>query len=197
MRGLRLAAACFASTAAGLFAGGITGARAGNDVMHTHYDGNTNDLLTAGLGKTGLGSAVPPGFVDALNPTAEELRRLAIYNNYRALIDPTPGGGYGTLYGSECAADGHRTAGEGKIAGDEYIAYEKGGGGKRKVTMMVQIPTRSSPSNACIITRRRPVRAASTARSRPPAMGPQARLRGRLHRQGHRHLARTTCRPTP
>ena len=111
---LRLAAACLASTAAGLFAAGITGARAGNDVVHTHYDGDTNDLLTAGLGKTGLGSPVAPGFVDALNPTAEELRRLAIYNNYRALIDPTPGGGYGTLYGPNVTADGHRYGGRGK-----------------------------------------------------------------------------------
>ena len=152
MRGLRFAAACLASTAAGLFTAGVTGARAGNDVVHTHYDGNTNDLLTAGLGKTGLGSPLAPGFVDALNPTAEELRRLAIYNNYRALIDPTPGGGYGTLYGPNVTADGTVTAGEGKIAGDEYIAYEKGGGGKRNVTMMVQIPDTFVPSNACIIT---------------------------------------------
>ena len=128
MRSLRFAAACLASTAAGLFVAGMGEARAGNDVVHTHYDGNTNDLLTAGLGKTGLGSAVAPGFVDPLNPTAEELRRLAIYNNYRALIDPTPGGGYGTLYGPNVTADGTVTAGEGKIAGDEYIAYEKGGG---------------------------------------------------------------------
>ena len=108
--------------------------------------------LTAGLGKTGLGSPVPPGFVDPLNPTAEELRRLAIYNNYRALIDPTPGGGYGTLYGPNVTADGTVTAGEGKIAGDEYIAYEKDGGGRRNVTMMVQIPATFDPSNACIIT---------------------------------------------
>src|SRR5215510_11818315 len=99
MRGLRLAAAFLASTAVGLFAAGSTGAHAGNDVVQTHYDGTTNDLLTAGLGKTGLGSAVPPGFADPLNPTAEELRRLAIYNNYRALVDPTTNGGYGVLYG--------------------------------------------------------------------------------------------------
>ena len=97
MGALRLATACLASAAIGLFAG-MTGARADNDVLGTHYDGVTNDLLTAGLGKTGLGSAVAPGFADALHPTAEELRRLAIYNNYRALIDPTAGGGYGTLY---------------------------------------------------------------------------------------------------
>ena len=48
-----------------------------SNIIHNSYDGTSNDLLTAGLGKTGLGSAVPPGFVDALNPTAEELRRLA------------------------------------------------------------------------------------------------------------------------
>jgi len=64
----------------------------------------TNDLLTAGLGKSGLGSATAPSFADPLHPTAEELRRLAIYNNYRALVDPTPGGGFGTLYGPNVTA---------------------------------------------------------------------------------------------
>ena len=59
MRGVRLAA-CLASTAMSLFAAGITGAHADNGVLRTHYDGITNDLLTAGLGKTGLGSAIPP-----------------------------------------------------------------------------------------------------------------------------------------
>jgi hydroxybutyrate-dimer hydrolase len=77
-----------------------------NGVQHTHYDGVTNDLLTAGLGKSGLGSSVPPGVADPLHPTEEELRRLAIYNNYRALIDPTPGGGFGLLYGPNVTADG-------------------------------------------------------------------------------------------
>jgi hydroxybutyrate-dimer hydrolase len=65
----------------------------------TAYDGETDDLLTAGLGAAGLGSATPPGFADPLNPTPAELRRLAIYSNYRALVDPTPAGGYGTFYG--------------------------------------------------------------------------------------------------
>src|SRR5262245_44697324 len=68
-------------------------------ILHAFYDGNANDLLTAGLGKTGLGSTTAPGFADPLNPTAEELRRSAIYNNYRALVDPTTNGGYGVLYG--------------------------------------------------------------------------------------------------
>jgi hydroxybutyrate-dimer hydrolase len=121
-------------------------------VLHAHYDGVTNDLLTAGLGKTGLGSAVPPPVADPLNPNAEELRRLAIYNNYRALVDPTPGGGYGTLYGPNVTANGTETTSEGLIAGDEYITFEKGGGRRRNVTMMVQIPDSFDPANACIVT---------------------------------------------
>jgi len=121
-------------------------------VLHTHYDGVSNDLLTAGLGRTGLGSAVAPGFVDALHPTAEELRRLAIYTNYRALIDPTPGGGYGTLYGPNVKADGTVTTTEGLIAGDEYIAFEKGDGGRARVTMMVQVPDSFDPMAGCIVT---------------------------------------------
>src|ERR1041385_9371591 len=146
MGALRLATACLASTAIGLFAAGIAAVGDNSGVVHTQYDGVTNDLLTAGLGKTGLGSPVAPGFVDALHPTAEELRRLAIYNNYRALIDPTAGGGYGTLYGPNVTANGTVTASEGRIAGTEYIAYEKAGG-RRNVTMMVQIPDTFDPGN--------------------------------------------------
>src|SRR5215217_2176525 len=83
MTGFRLAAALAASVALGALA---APAFADEKVFsHTSYYGVLNDLLTAGLGKTGLGSPVPPGFVNALQPTAEELRRLAIYNNYRAL----------------------------------------------------------------------------------------------------------------
>jgi hydroxybutyrate-dimer hydrolase len=121
-------------------------------ILVTSYDGITDDLLTAGLGKTGLGSATPPGFADPVNPTAAELRRRAIYTNYRALIDPTPGGGYGVLYGPNVDAQGNVTAGEGMIAGDEYIAFAGDASGKENVTLMVQVPTSFDPQNACIIT---------------------------------------------
>jgi hydroxybutyrate-dimer hydrolase len=50
------------------------------------YNGTTDDLATAGLGKTGLAGASPTA-ADPLNPTAAELRKIAIYNNYRALVD--------------------------------------------------------------------------------------------------------------
>jgi hydroxybutyrate-dimer hydrolase len=154
-RTARLAAACLASVSlaalTAVMANQPAAARDDDDVLHTHYDGMTNDLLTAGLGRSGLGSATAPGFVDPLHPTAEELRRSAIYNNYRALVDPTPGGGYGTLYGPNVAADGTVTASEGLIAGDEYLAFEKGDGGRPNVTMMVQVPDSFDPANGCIV----------------------------------------------
>ncbi len=81
----------------------------------------------AGLGKTGIESAVPPGFADPLKPTAAELRRRAIHTNYRALVDPTAPGGYGVLYGPNIDADGNATLGEGKMAGREYLAYADDG----------------------------------------------------------------------
>ena len=59
----------------------------------------SQDLLTAGLGKTGLGAAAAPAYADPLNPTALELRRNAIHANYRAILDFSANGGYGRLYG--------------------------------------------------------------------------------------------------
>ena len=115
------------------------------------YDGKTNDLLTAGLGKTGLGGAAP-AFADPLNPTAAELRRNAIHTNYRAVLDITPTGGYGTLYGPNVDRDGNVTASEGLIAGCEHIAYADDGSGRKNVVLMVQIPAGFDPANACIVT---------------------------------------------
>lgn len=120
-------------------------------VLANFYDGITNDLLTAGLGKTGLQGAAP-GFADPLNPTAEELRRSAIYNNYRALVDITTAGGYGVLYGPNIDLDGNDTLGEGRIAGHEYLAYADDGTGEQNVTMMVQVPASFDPANPCIVT---------------------------------------------
>jgi hydroxybutyrate-dimer hydrolase len=111
----------------------------------------THDLLTAGLGKTGLAGAAP-GFVDALKPTALELRTRAIHTNYRAVLDPTPGGGYGTFYGPNVDKDGNVTTSEGKIFGCEHLAFADDGSGRKNVTLMVQIPEGFNPKNACIVT---------------------------------------------
>ena len=121
-----------------------------NIVGPTAYDGTTDDLLTGGLGKTGLAGAAP-GFVDPLNPTVTELRRRVIYTNYRAVLDISAAGGYGTLYGPNIDVNGNDTLGEGKIAGKEYLAYVDDGTGKKNVTIMVQIPASFDAANPCII----------------------------------------------
>ena len=120
-------------------------------VVTTNYDGLSDDLLTAGLGKTGLGGASPAA-ADPLNPTAAELRKITIFNNYRAILDISPTGGFGTLYGPNVDAKGIVTSGEGKIAGSEHIAYSDDGTGKQNVTMMVQVPSTFNPASPCIVT---------------------------------------------
>jgi hydroxybutyrate-dimer hydrolase len=85
-------------------------------------------------------------------PTAAELRKLAIYNNYRAIVPVAANGGYGTLFGPNVDVNGASTLGEGKVAGTEYIAYADDGTGTKNVTMMVQIPSSFNRSKACIVT---------------------------------------------
>lgn len=116
------------------------------------YDGSTDDLLTGGLGKDGLADATPPIFADPLNPTAAESRRLAIWGNYRALIDTTNGGGYGRLYGPNVTADGDITEEDGLIPGLEVIAFAHDRFGRKNVTMMVQVPDKFDPNDPCIVT---------------------------------------------
>ena len=116
------------------------------EVHSTQYDGVTDDLLTGGLGASGLASATAPAFDDPLNPTPEELRTLAIYNNYRALVDTVPGGGYGEFFGPQVDSSG-----EGLIAGNEYLAYMTVNGSDVPVTVMVQVPASFDPEQACMV----------------------------------------------
>jgi hydroxybutyrate-dimer hydrolase len=93
-----------------------------------------------------------PAIADPANPTAAELRRLAIYSNYRALVDITAAGGYGILYGPNVLADGTVTANEGVIPGTECLTYADDGSGRKNVTLMVQIPASFDPGHPCIVT---------------------------------------------
>lgn len=117
------------------------------DVKSTQYDGTTNDLLTGGLGASGLGSGSAPAFGDPLNPTAEELRTLAIYNNYRALVDTVSGGGYGEFFGPQVG-----TESDGLIPGEEHLAFMSVEGSDVPVTVMVQVPDSFDPDQACMVT---------------------------------------------
>lgn len=120
-------------------------------ITRADYDGKTNDLLTAGLGKTGLAGAAP-AYANTEQPTPLELRRNAIYANYRAVLDIAANSGYGTLYGPNVDASGNVGTGEGLVAGSEYIAYADDGTGKKNVTLMVQVPASFDPEHACIVT---------------------------------------------
>jgi len=111
------------------------------DILHEYYDGKTNDLLTGGLGSAGLANPNPPPFAAPSRPTAAELRTRAIHANYRALVDMTPGGGYGTLYGPAVGIGGL-----GMIAGHEYLALAD------RVTIMVQVPDSFGIGQTCIVT---------------------------------------------
>ncbi len=122
------------------------------NVKTTSYDGVADDLLTAGLGKTGLAAPLPPAYANPLQPTATELRRTAIHTNYRAMLDMTAAGGYGSLYGPNVDAQGNITAGEGKVAGTEYLAFADDGSGRQNVTLMVQVPASFDPKKPCVIT---------------------------------------------
>ena len=110
----------------------------------------TQDLLTGGLGRTGIGGATP-AYADPLNPTALELRRNAIHSNYRALVDYTPGGGYGTLYGPNVNVAGTATASEGLIPGTEYVATLDDATGRKRTVVAVQVPDSFDPAAPCLV----------------------------------------------
>jgi hydroxybutyrate-dimer hydrolase len=112
------------------------------------------DLLTGGLGKSGLvntAAATLTAFADPANPTADELRRNAIQSNYRGLVDNTMGGGYGVLYGPNIDLAGNNTLGEGLIPGVEYVGVLDDGSGRKRVTMAVQIPDSFDVNAPCVV----------------------------------------------
>ena len=110
-----------------------------------------DDLLTGGLGKTGLAAAAPP-FANPLAPTPAELRRNAIHTNYRAVLDINEAGGYGRLYGPNVTNDFEVTGSDGRIPGWEFITYADDGTGRKNATLMVQVPDSFDPSRPCLVT---------------------------------------------
>lgn len=106
--------------------------------LRTHRDGD--DLLTAGLGADGLRSATPPAFADAATPTREELRRRAIWTNWRGIADLAPGGGYGEVYGSLQP-----------VPGREYHALVRLPGRNQPHRVMVQVPDNFDREARCVV----------------------------------------------
>lgn len=100
----------------------------------------SDDLLTAGLGLDGLRAMTPPAFADAAHPTAAELRRRAIWSNWRGIADLAPGGGYGTLYGTTQA-----------VRGREFSALAKVVGASQPHRVLVQVPDAFDRGRRCVV----------------------------------------------
>ncbi len=109
--------------------------------LRSEYDGRDDDLLTAGLGVEGLRAALP-AFANPLAPTVRELRRRAIWQNWRALIDVSAESGFGRAYGPR--------AGE-LIGGVEYVAAVRDPDGTGVTTAMLQIPRSFDLAKPCLI----------------------------------------------
>jgi hydroxybutyrate-dimer hydrolase len=143
-----LAVSMFAALA--LIAGCATSAHQGGSTMGvdaTTFESmrvsehrGADDLLTAGLGLDGLRAMVPPAFADPAAPTVEEVRRRAIWSNWRGIADLTPGGGYGDLYGSLAPAPGR-----------EYQALARIPGAHQPHRVLVQVPDNFDQQARCIV----------------------------------------------
>lgn len=99
-----------------------------------------DDLLTAGLGLAGLRAMTPPAFADAAHPTAGELRRRALWANWRGIADLAPGGGYGELYGSVAS-----------VPGREFSAFATLPGAKQPHRVLLQLPDDFDTAKRCVV----------------------------------------------
>ena len=108
--------------------------------IEQHRYSGDDDLLTAGLGVAGLKSPVPPAFSDPEHPTPAELRRRAIWSNWRGIADLAAGGGYGELYGYLQP-----------VPGREYHALAKLPDARQPHRVMVQLPDSFDAGKRCIV----------------------------------------------
>ncbi|MGO4260650.1 3-hydroxybutyrate oligomer hydrolase family protein [Lysobacter sp. TAB13] len=106
----------------------------------TEHRGEHDDLLSAGLGLDGLRAMVPPAFADATHPTAAELRRRALWANWRGIADLAPGGGYGELYGSLAP-----------VPGREFSAFATVPGARQPHRVLVQVPDGFDLKKRCVV----------------------------------------------
>ncbi|MEO6926020.1 MAG: 3-hydroxybutyrate oligomer hydrolase family protein [Rhodanobacter sp.] len=98
-----------------------------------------DDLLSAGLGLTGLAGAPVP-FADSLDPSADELRRRAIQNSWRGIADLGPLGGYGTIYG-----------GVPDVPGREYQMFARIPGANAPHRVLLQLPDSFDHQKRCLV----------------------------------------------
>ena len=101
---------------------------------------NGDDLLTGGLGLDGLRAMLPPAFADAEHPTPAELRRRALWSNWRGIADVSAGGGYGELYGSVA-----------NVPGREFSAFAQLPGASQPHRVLLQLPDAFDAAKRCVV----------------------------------------------
>lgn len=99
-----------------------------------------DDLLSAGLGLDGLRLATPPPLADAAAPTATELRRRAIWANWRGIADLSPSG-YGQAYGAVPP-----------VHGIELNTLLRLPGAQQPFRALLQIPDGFDPRRPCVVS---------------------------------------------
>lgn len=107
-------------------------------VVNTYRNGD--DLLTGGLGEAGLRSALAPVVADPDHPASAELRRRAIWSNWRGIADLAVGGGYGEFYGDLRP-----------VPGREYHALRTVAGATQPHRVMVQVPDHFDARARCVV----------------------------------------------
>lgn len=96
-----------------------------------------DDLLTGGLGAEGLRAAAPPAFADPDAPSAAELRRRALWTNWRGIVDLAPR-----------ADDAARFA---PVPGREFSALLALPGARAPHRVLVQVPDGWAASPGCLV----------------------------------------------
>ena len=108
----------------------------------TNYDGETDDLVTAGLGFTPLSTLIiKPTIADPERPTTRELRQLKL----NRFIDTKTG--EGTLFGFQ--RKNLTPLFDGRIAGTEVLATFENN--KERIGLLVQIPLDFDKNKPCIV----------------------------------------------
>ena len=100
-----------------------------------------DDLLSGGLGLDGLRALQAPAFDDIERPTPTELRRRAMWTNWRGTADLAPGGGYGEIYGGTLTA----------VPGREFSALAQLPGARQPHRVLLQLPDAFDAGKRCVV----------------------------------------------
>lgn len=133
-----LVSACAMNSPKPVLDDGVAGA-----IRETRHEG-ADDLLSAGLGLEGLRAATPPG-VSGEAATPAELRRLAIWANWRGIVDLSDAGGFARAWGP--APDHSLPA----VPGREYAAFATVPGASQPHRVLAQVPDAFDRARRCLV----------------------------------------------